>query len=83
MVMELRPDKVRQIIVPLNVTKWQLEDLEALAADDTTQPVTLRLPTDTAVNTDRYAHVRSVAVVNHKDDNNIDVNVLIREWELS
>ncbi len=81
---DLRPDVVREINVVIELDNIQiLRDLETLVSDDTLIPVSLRLPTDDDVNTNRFAYISELEVYDRTSLEDMVVELTLIEWSLS
>jgi hypothetical protein len=78
-----RPEHVREVSVLVESHGEDLAALEALVGDDQLIPVTFRNPTDTDVNTGRFAYVDSVEMEDLKNLDDQGIRLTIVEWDLS
>lgn len=81
---DARPEHVREIDVLLKLeTAGQLADIQALIGDDQIPPVKMRLPTQTAVNTDLYGHVITADWHDRSKPTDNVALVKLRQWDLT
>ena len=81
---DLRPDMVQEIDVLLEMNSASdLTNLQALIGVGQLNPVTLRLPTQTAVNTDLYGYVITAEWHDRTDPTDNVALVKLRQWETS